>query len=119
MYVELPVPAAPAEHTAKSAVAEGSSPAHADAQVGTRTARSRSIIGCTTWRTVPFFQLATYFGIYKYMNTVIRKEVRLEILCIYEWLSKFWVPYWGPHNKDYSILGVYIRVPLFWETTIP
>ena len=23
-----------------------------------------------------------------------------------------------PHGKDYSILGVYIGVPLFWETTI-
>ena len=23
----------------------------------------------------------------------------------------------GPHNKDYSSLGVYIGVPLFWETT--
>ena len=23
----------------------------------------------------------------------------------------------GPNSKDYSILGVYIRVPLFWETT--
>ena len=23
----------------------------------------------------------------------------------------------GPHNKDYSILGVYIGVPLFWGTT--
>ena len=24
----------------------------------------------------------------------------------------------GPHNKDYHIFGVYIGVPLFWETTI-
>ena len=24
----------------------------------------------------------------------------------------------GPNNKDYSIWGVYIRVPLFRETTI-
>ena len=24
----------------------------------------------------------------------------------------------GSHNKDYSIFGVYIGVPLFWETTI-
>ena len=24
----------------------------------------------------------------------------------------------GPYNKDYSILGVYIGVPLFGETTI-
>ena len=24
----------------------------------------------------------------------------------------------GPNNKDYGILGVYIEVPLFWETTI-
>ena len=24
----------------------------------------------------------------------------------------------GPYNKDYSIFGVYIGVPLFWETTI-
>ena len=24
----------------------------------------------------------------------------------------------GPNNKDYSILGVYIGVPLFGETTI-
>ena len=23
----------------------------------------------------------------------------------------------GPNNKDYSILGVYIGVPLFWEAT--
>ena len=24
----------------------------------------------------------------------------------------------APHNKDYSIFGVHIRVRLFWETTI-
>ena len=24
----------------------------------------------------------------------------------------------GPYNKDCSILGVYIGVPLFWETTV-
>ena len=23
----------------------------------------------------------------------------------------------GPYTKDYGILGVYIGVPLFWETT--
>ena len=27
------------------------------------------------------------------------------------------VPYWGPHNEAYSILGFYIGVPLFRETT--
>ena len=27
-------------------------------------------------------------------------------------------PLGGAHNKDYRILGVYIGVPLFWETTI-
>ena len=25
--------------------------------------------------------------------------------------------FWDPNNKDYSILGVYVGVPLFWETT--
>ena len=24
----------------------------------------------------------------------------------------------GPHNMDYSVLGVYIGVPLSWESTI-
>ena len=26
--------------------------------------------------------------------------------------------FWGPYNKDHSILGVYIWVPVFRETTI-
>ena len=37
---------------------------------------------------------------------------------IYGDFPKLGGPFWGPHNKDYSILGVYIGVPLFWETTI-
>ena len=30
---------------------------------------------------------------------------------------KLWVPFWGPYIKDYGFFGVYIGVPLFWETT--
>ena len=28
------------------------------------------------------------------------------------------VPFGGPHNKDYSILGSILGSPYFWETTI-
>ena len=27
-------------------------------------------------------------------------------------------PFGGPHNKDYSVWGSILGVPLFWETTM-
>ena len=39
-------------------------------------------------------------------------------VCIWGVSQNKGYPFGGPNNKDYCILGVYIGVPLFWETTI-
>ena len=39
-------------------------------------------------------------------------------LWLYGGFPKLGVPFWGPHNKDYCILGSILGVRLFWETTI-
>ena len=36
---------------------------------------------------------------------------------LYGGFPKLGYPFWGPHNKDYSILGSIFGVPLFWEIT--
>ena len=36
----------------------------------------------------------------------------------YGGFPKLGVPFWGPNNKDYSILGSILGVPLFSEITI-
>ena len=39
-------------------------------------------------------------------------------LGVFGGFPKLGVPFRGPYNKDYTIFGVYIGVPLYRETTI-
>ena len=37
---------------------------------------------------------------------------RVQGLGFRGYMSKLWVPFWGPYSKDYSIFGVYFWGPL-------